>query len=234
MRKYQLILIDTLLLIVVSSVLAVGVNFTVARLKGETKKDDPIVTAIIQADANEVKNLVQGGAGVTNETDELGRTALMRAAFANFSGPRDGSSKDPAAALSDTDGKRAVLVALLFEHGAKPDARDSDGWTALMWASWSGLSKVADQLLESGASPAFADRQGNTALIIAAQRGHASIVAALLAKGADATVANKAGLTALAAAKTGMAQFPDQAGGYTAVIARLSPVNAPAGDSGGR
>ena len=269
MNKYQLILIDTLVLIMVSSVLAVGVNFTVAMLKGETKKDDPIVTAIIQADAKEVEKLVQKGAGVTNETDELGRTALMRAAFANFSAPKPlgpkeqalvdalarcgiepGRSAKPehkqlAAALtglgiqlgnilSDMDAKQAGLIELLLTHGAKPNTRDNDGWTALMWASWSGLNEVVTKLLESGASPEFADKQGNTALIIAAKRGHATIVAALLAKGADSAVANKAGLTALAAAKTGLAQFPDQAAGFTLVIARLSPANAPAEAPGSR
>ena len=265
MRKYQLILIDTLILCVVSSVLAIGVNYTVALLKGDGKKDDPIVTAIIQSDAKEVEKLVQKGESVTNETDELGRTALMSAAFVNFASPKPlgpkeqalvdalsrcgiepGNSTKPeykqlAAALtglgiqlgnilSDTDAKRTALIELLLTHGAKPDTRDNDGWTALMWASWSGLKEVVTKLLESGASPEFADKQGNTALIIAAQRGHATIVAALLAKGADATAANKAGLTPLAAAKTGLAQFPDQSVGFAAVIARLSPANAPEGE----
>ena len=224
MRKYRLILIDTLLLCLVSTVLAIVVNFAVAKLKGEAKKDDPIVIAIIQANTQEVEKLVQQGAGVTNETDELGRTALMRAAFVNFSGPRGGPGQEPAGILGDTDAKRSGLVGLLLSHGARLDARDRDGWTALMWASWSGLTQVAGKLLESGASPHFADRQGNTALLIAAQRGNTAIVTALLANGADAAVANKAGKSALAAARTGLAQYPEQAAGYAAVIAQLTAV----------
>jgi len=223
MRKYRLILIDTLILCVVSTVLAIAVDFAVTKLKGEVKKDDPIVIAIIQANTQEVEKLVQQGAGVTNETDELGRTAMMRAAFVNFSEPRGGSGHAPAGILGDTDAKRAGLVGLLLTHGARPDSRDHDGWTALMWASWSGLTEVAAKLLDSGASPHFADPQGNTALLIAAQRGNAAIVAALLAKGADAAVANKAGKTALTAARTGLAQYPEQAAGYAAVIAQLTP-----------
>jgi len=232
MRKYRLILIDTLILCVVSSVLAVAVNFAVAKLKGEAKKDDPIVIAIIQADATEVEKLVQKGADVTNETDELGRSALMRAAFVNLSAARDEPGQQ--GVLSNTDAKRVGLVGLLLSHGARRDTRDHDGWTALMWAAWSGLTQVVAKLLESGASPEFADRQGNTALIIAAQRGHAAIVAALLAKGADAAQANHGGHTALAAAKTGLAQCPDQAVGFAAVIAQLTPAQSPAGDSGSR
>ena len=61
-----------------------------------------------------------------------------------------------------------------------------------------------------------------TALLIAAQRGNPAIVKALLAKGADAAVTNKAGNTALATAQTGLAQYPDQAAGYAAVIAQLT------------
>ena len=45
MSKYRLILIDTLILCMVSTVLAVVFNFTVDKLKGEVKKDDPIVIA---------------------------------------------------------------------------------------------------------------------------------------------------------------------------------------------
>ena len=90
-----------------------------------------------------------------------------------------------------------------------------------MWASWSGLGKVAARLLDKGASLQFADAQGNTALIIAAQRGNAEIVKALLAKGADMAVRNRAGQSALDAATTGLAQYPDKARGYQAILAQL-------------
>ena len=222
MSKYRLILIDTLILCMVSTVLAVVFNFTVDKLKGEVKKDDPIVIAIIQADAKEVEKLVQMGAGVTNETDELGRTALMRAAFANYFETRPAPRDAPATILRQTDDKRVAMVGMLVEHGARLDTRDRDGWSALMWASWSGLTEVAAKLLDLGASPEFADRQGHTALIIAARRGNAEIVEALLAKGADPAVRNRAGESALDAARAGMAQYPDNASGFTAIIARLA------------
>jgi ankyrin repeat-rich membrane spanning protein len=106
------------------------------------------------------------------------------------------------------------------------DAVDLDGWTALMWACWSGMPATVERLLENGASPAAADAEGNTALIIAARRGHARIVRALLAKGADRAARNKAGNTALTAAEAGFAehparQYPDLAAGYQEVLAAL-------------
>ncbi len=211
MKKYRLILIDTLILCLVSTLLAYAFNATATALKGTTKEDDPIVTAIIQANSGEVERLVKEGAGVA-KTDDLGRTALMRAAFANYAGTE---------ILRETDAKRVVMVELLVKHGAQLDTLDHDGWSALMWASWSGLHQVASKLLELGASYQFADKQGNTALIIAAQRGNAAIVRALLAKGADKTAANKSGTTALAAAKAGMEQYRAKASAYEEVLAAL-------------
>lgn len=222
MKKYRLILIDTLILCLVSTVLAIGVYTAVAMLKGKVKKDDPIVTAILQANTKEVEKLVQQGGSVTNETDDLGRTALMRAAFANYADTRSQPGNEARNLLSDTDDKRTGIVVLLLDHGAMPDVRDHDGWSALMWASWSGLNQVAANLLDRGASHQFADKQGNTALIIAAQRGNAGIVKTLLAKGADKSVTNNAGQSALTAAKLGLAQYPEKPADYADVISQLT------------
>jgi ankyrin repeat protein len=212
MNQLKNILIDGVILFTVSTVFVVVADMGFSKLKGKVKKDDPIVTAIIQADSGAVEKLVKAGKQVTNETDGLGRTALMRAAFANYDDPK---------IISATDAKRAAIVELLLNNGARIDSCDNDGWSALMWAAWSGLSQVVDTLLAHGASPHCADRQGNTALIIAAQRGHAQIVSSLLAKGADHAVANKAGRTALDAAKRGLRQYPGAAAGYHATVALL-------------
>lgn len=212
MKKYRLILIDTLILCLVSTLLAYGFNAVASALKGKAQEDDLIVTAIIQDNFKDLEKFVKAGPDATNKTDEFGRSALMRTAYVNFSN---------ASAIDKTDAKRVGMVELLVKHGARLDARDNDGWSALMWASWSGLTKGVSRLLELGASPQFADRQGNTALLIAAQRGNAEIVKALLAKGADKAAANNAGITALDAAKTGMTQYPDKAPGYHAILSQL-------------
>ena len=206
------IIVDGLILSVVSSIMALVAYFFFDWLKGNTAKDDPLVTAIIQGKSQEIERLVAPGAGATGLTDDFGRTALMRAAFANLSA---------ADAIAKTDEKRAPIVALLVEHGAPIDGRDSDGWTALMWASWSGLDKTADKLLELGANPSLADRQGNTALTIAAQRGKVAIVRSLLSKGANPSAATKTGKTALDTARKGLSEYPDKKDAYQDVIGLL-------------
>jgi len=212
MTKLKEIFSDGIILFALSTGFVMVVDKGFSKLKGAVKADDPIVTAIVQADSKKLQEVVKQGESVTNETDELGRSALMRAAYANYADP---------ATIADTDAKRVAMVELLVSHGAQLDTLDRDGWSALMWASWSGLNQVASKLLELGAAHQFADKQGNTALIIAAQRGHADIVKALLAKGADKTVANKSGKTALEAARLGLEQYPDKKDRYGTVIAAL-------------
>lgn len=224
MNKIRLILIDALILFAVSTVFVVFADRAFSGLKGKIPKDDPVVTAIGQGEIAGLKASIallekdpKVGNQVALKTDEHGRTALMRAAYVNLADP---------AKLKEADQTRAEMVQLLFEHGASINAVDHDGWTALMWASWSGMPTAVERLLEQGASPATADAKGNTALIIAAQRGHAAIVKSLLAKGADSSARNKAGETALEAAETGFVrhparQYPKLAGGYEAVLAAL-------------
>jgi ankyrin repeat protein len=212
MTKLKEILTDGVILFAISTGFVLVVDRGFSTLKGKVKQDDPIVTAIIQADSEKLAEGVKKGGSVTNETDELGRAALMRAAYANYSNPKT---------IEETDAKRVAMVELLVKQGAQLDTLDNDGWSALMWASWSGLTQVASKLLDLGASHQFADRQGNTALIIAAQRGNAGIVRALLAKGADRAVSNKAGKSALDAANSGLEQYPDKRPAYGEVLAAL-------------
>jgi ankyrin repeat protein len=197
-----IILLDGAILFAVSIALAQTTNFVFLGLKGP--KDNPIVTSIEQGKLDGLAKTLdklakESGANAIGQADEHGRSALMRACYANLANDRD---------LAELDGTRVPMVALLLDRGADINLRDNDDWTPLMWAAWSGLPKVADTLLARGAEVATADRQGNTALIIAARRGHADIVKALLAKGADKTHRNKAGATALATAERGLAEHP--------------------------
>jgi ankyrin repeat protein len=224
MNKIRLIVIDALILFAVSTVFVVVADRAFSGLKDEIPKDDPVVTAIGQGKLDGLKESIallekdpKVGAKVALKTDEHGRTSLMRAAYLNLA---------DAGKLKEADEIRAEMIVVLLDHGAVVDAVDHDGWTALMWACWSGMPAAVDRLLESGADSAAADAEGNTALIIAAQRGHAGIVKALLANGADRAVRNRAGNTALAAAVTGFAehpasQYPELAPGYEEVLAAL-------------
>lgn len=235
MTKLHIIALDALILFAVSTVFVAVADRAFSGLKGKIPKDDPVVTAIGQGELKGLEGVVAKleadpatKAKVAIQTDEHGRTSLMRAAYANLGDPEK---------LKEADGIRKPMIALLLAHGALLDGQDDDGWSALMWACWSGLPQVVESLLEHGASHTLADRQGNTALHIAARRGHAGIVQTLLAKGADRSQMNKVGENALAAAELGLQQHPARfyAGkqqGYQVVIRLLKAAGPIPGDDG--
>lgn len=66
-------------------------------------------------------------------------------------------------------------VEVLLGEGAKLDARNKDGRTALMLASWQGHIDVVKVLLDRGANPNAVTMDGRTALILATERGHIKI-----------------------------------------------------------
>jgi uncharacterized protein len=206
------IVTDGLILVIVSSVVAIAANLAVTALKKEGAKDDPIVTAIQQNNLELITKLAQAGADETNLVDDFGRTALMRAAYTNLSSRETHES---------TDRKRAAIAKLLLDQGARIDAVDKDGWTALMWAAWSGTTEVTKVLIARGASVGNQDRQGNTALTIAAQRGNAAIVEALVGYGADLSAKTKHGQTALDLVKSGTTDNPGRKDAYKETLRHL-------------
>jgi hypothetical protein len=93
------------------------------------------------------------------------------------------------------------LLEILIAHGAKVDAADRTGLTALMAASSLGLAQNISVLISAGANVNARDEKGSTALIWAAISGYPQVVEILLADGADGKVKNKDGLTALQLSK---------------------------------
>lgn len=115
---------------------------------------------------------------------------------------------------------QAELARDLLARGAAVDARDArdaDGYTALMYATNTGSLEVAEALLSAGADPNAADVQASTPLMFASQHGHLNIVRRLLAAGADPNRRGDHGLTALGFA---------QQNGHDAVIAALIEAGA--------
>ena len=226
MNKIKIILLDALILFAVSTFFVIAVDQAFALIGGHGPKADPIVTAILQDNTKEVKKLVEAdkkpkpgthaaenaALNPANLVDEHKRTALMRAAFVNnYSKERTEKS----------DAKRAEMVPILLDHGAPLEARDKDGWTALMWASWSGLPKTTAQLLERGASVAPAGKRGYTALMLAAERGNPEVVSLLLQNGADPAAKNKDSRSALDLAKAQMKAYPEKTKAYQKIITAL-------------
>lgn len=227
MKKYSAIIQDGLILITVATAFVTVCNQAFKVFK-KSADIDPIITAVSQESLKKVQTLLGAGeheqvkaeyptleafqTARANRADGLGRTGLMWAGYANFNDPK---------VTAESDEKRLPIVEALAKSGAQLDAEDRDGWTALMWASWSGLPKITGKLLDLGASTKVADHQGNTALMLAAQRGNVEVVKALLAKGADRLATSKSGDSAAAIARKGMQQYPDKKDFYKEILALL-------------
>lgn len=75
--------------------------------------------------------------------------------------------------------RQHAIVRALLTHGAAPDARQQQGWTALMSAAQHGDEELAGMLLEHGADPRLAADDGRTAADLANEKGHAALAARL-------------------------------------------------------
>ena len=56
--------------------------------------------------------------------------------------------------------------------GADKDAKDSAGWTALMWGAWNGNRDTVQALIDDGADVNALSNAGSTALKLATVKGH--------------------------------------------------------------
>ena len=75
-------------------------------------------------------------------------------------------------------------VQRLLASGAKANAKDNQGCSALMWAAMNGHTKIVKALLAAGANPCVADKKGWNALKFADMNGHTEIVKLLRDAGA--------------------------------------------------
>lgn len=128
-----------------------------------------------------------------NLSDNTGRTPLMWAAYCNFNDPKAASAKDI---------ERLYYVKqLLGTPGIDVHKKDNDGFTALHWAAWSGMTYTSVLLTEAGLDINAPDNNGYTPLMLAALRGNAEVVHVLLLMGADTTLVNHEGKNAEQLAK---------------------------------
>ena len=107
-----------------------------------------------------VKLLIEKGARL-NDTDTLGKTALIQAAYKGH---------------LDT-------VSFLLQHGANPNAETNQQWTALMFAAERGELEILKILLRHGARADFQNKLAMSSAMYASQKGHFEIVQFLLKSG---------------------------------------------------
>ena len=93
-------------------------------------------------------------------------------------------------------GGHLELARGLLDLGAVIDARDNDGWDALMCASRNGHAAVVTLLLDRGADPC-SKNDDYTALYLAAELDHLQVCLILLNRGADLMIVFHEGRTAL-------------------------------------
>jgi ankyrin repeat protein len=120
-------------------------------------------------------------------------------------------------------------VTRLIERGADVNARDEDGYTALMYASGARYRtksynyrnavnpEIVQMLIEAGTDVNAQDKWGNTALMYASGDGHTAIVKLLIETGAYINVHDQRQYTALMAASKG---------GHTEVVKLLFEAGA--------
>ncbi len=125
-----------------------------------------------------------------NLKDNTGRTPLMWASYTNAINPE---------VVARIDLVRPYYVQTLLDTpGIDSQATDKDGFTALHWAAWSGLSDVARLLISKGEQDINQkENNGHTPLMLAAMRGNVSMVRLLVDLGADTSATNAEGKTAL-------------------------------------
>ena len=112
-------------------------------------------------------------------------------------------------------------VALLLRQGARVNAAQVDGMTALHWATYHSDLATAQRLVAAHADVNAANRYGVKPLSLACTTGSTELVALLLQAGADPNTELPGGETALmTAARTG------PVGPVRALLARKAKVNA--------
>jgi ankyrin repeat protein len=79
----------------------------------------------------------------------------------------------------------ADAVKALLAHGARPDARERRGQTALMWAAAEGHAAVVQALIDAGADAFATLESGFTPFFFAVREGHIDVVRALVDAGVD-------------------------------------------------
>lgn len=87
------------------------------------------------------------------------------------------------------NGNIQAIIAFIAQ-GVKPDAEDTDGRTALMYASYNGYTNVVRELITMGADVNKCDKYGRAPLLFASSGPYPETVKVLLDNRADPNIAD--------------------------------------------
>ncbi len=196
--NWGLIIGDMLKLMLIVSVIGVAFKVGMSFFERTSPSDDlvSIVTKNQMAKDGksnpsflaEMEKGTKADANFINLMDDNQTSPMMWICYANFNNAFE---------TKKTDIQRLYYVKYFL---AQPDldlqAKDKNGFTALHWAAWSGLTECCSLLINAGLDMNQAEDNGYTPLMLAALRGNDELVGNLLALGADTTATNKKGETA--------------------------------------
>lgn len=151
---------------VVRVLLAAGVDVNYASPIGNFKGKTSLMWASSQGRLDTVAVLLEAGADV-NAVDADGVSALSWASGSETS-DNDGYKKG---LMEKANKGHFEVVKKLLLYGAKPDLRDKDGITAIMYASFHGHTRAVQTLLNHGADASVMNKAGKTALQLALNAG---------------------------------------------------------------
>ena len=161
--------------------------------KSKNRGDTPLMTAALFGRAGLAERLISAGANI-NHKDDIGWTALKTAVVHKkheiikilIDAGADTKVKDEYgnSLLFDALGN-IELVKFFIAKGIDIDAKNNQGWTALVYAASSSRPDVLKFLITSGANPNIRDNQLKTPLMLAAVSGSVESVKVLLSIGVD-------------------------------------------------
>ncbi|KAI9226590.1 MAG: ankyrin repeat-containing domain protein, partial [Piptocephalis tieghemiana] len=164
-------------------------------LEDETIDDDETLEIILPRKRRLSHTLVSSSSSSSSAVSSTNTSPLSKATTTTSS---PSSASRSTALFSAIVSHDVARVKLQLARGARSDAKDSGGWTALQQACVYGNVDIVRALLEAGASPDIPGGPvGDRPLHDATRRGWVDVVECLLGFGADPTKVNLRGQTAL-------------------------------------
>lgn len=195
--NWALIIGDMLKLMLIVSVIGVAFKFGMSLFERTSPSDD-LVSIVSKnqmkddgtnpAFISEMEKGTKNNPNFINLLDDNQTSPLMWVCYANY---------NDAYATKKVDIERLYYVNyFLAQPNLDLQAKDKNGFTALHWAAWSGLTECCTLLMNAGLDINQPEDNGYTPLMLAALRGNDILVGNLLALGADASLKNYKGQTA--------------------------------------